>query len=95
MLRWSQIEAGMTLAFKVLEMSKTDYTPQISDFKFGRVTEVLKESEELTLEVEPESNVNLDGEEVRGRFHIDFEGQEESNLLSLKWHDLILPRIKL
>ena len=85
----------MTLAFKVLEMSKTDYTPQISDFKFGRVTEVLKESEELTLEVEPESNVNEDGEEVRGRFHIDFDGQEESNLLSLKWHDLILPRIKL
>ena len=80
----------MTLAFKVLEMSAT-YEPQISEFKFGRVTEVNRESRELAIQVDNDNKKIAGG----GRFEVEEEQGADSNLLSLMWSDLILPRLKL
>ena len=80
----------MTLAFKVLEMSAS-YEPQISEFKFGRVTEVKRESRKLTIKVDNDSKKIAGG----GRFEVEEEQGADCNLLSLMWSDLILPRIKL
>ena len=86
-VRESGPRVGDIIAFKHIEMSE-NYTPELSDFKEGKVLEV-DENKSVVLEMITKSKVRK-----TGRFEIeDFETSEEERQKSFSWSELIEPRL--
>ncbi|KAH8808055.1 hypothetical protein F5884DRAFT_752613 [Xylogone sp. PMI_703] len=102
-LRPSDVEIGMVIAFKQLEMSEaTKWQPEISHYRTALVINAVDDNLELTLakrdRVTAEKQYDEDtGERIYGRFEApDVEGDEiEGNdgSLNLTFNELIEPKI--